>query len=65
MTTLAALRFHHVPLDADLLRALRAALARRRRAAEAKAARRHLDGLPDHLLRDVGVTRFDLPTLDL
>lgn len=44
---------------------LRALLDRMIAVAQADTARRSLTGMPDHLLRDLGLTRGDLDVIDL
>jgi uncharacterized protein YjiS (DUF1127 family) len=45
--------------------AIRALFARMAAAAQADTARRSVAGLPEHLLRDIGLTRGDLHVIDL
>ena len=63
MTTLTASPM--LPFASARTQGLRALFARMARAAEIRSARRELRSLDDHLLRDLGLTRDDIATLDV
>lgn len=68
MTTLSASEYLVSPLGhppASRRGRLRVLLGRMIAAAQADTARRSTLGMPEHLLRDIGLSRGDLDVLDL